>query len=744
MESHLQEGGGNSTTTAEASTSTECATDPTAASLQSMVLSTMAHAQSPNSNNSANRSTAVSPDNTSVPASTTAASAGLGSAAFSNDTRASDEVTVVEVIDLSSDTEENNDDGDQSVSKQQPPNIDGSSSNSSSRSPCCKLKRKRRLMEQRKQNEQKAMLQSLQGRAFLLVERLIQVRKNTLLEVLAASNNNNTQPKQHCSPTLVGHDDMVWLAERFLACQQDFKAFGKPTQVTLAYHYTSVRNLQSIRQGGLLSHPEQHQHTTSAVTPNTSKIPVAFFGQGIYVANNPYIFAPYYGDTCLLVAVLKGHQVRVEKGGATDDPGMDTALGNKTTPNHPLAEEAILQQASQCLPILRFPRTFLYPNNRTLDPNADALIRTFYEKIQRVLDEFLNESTPTVIRPHLPTRSLMTLNRTVAAPTAAPATRTTVNGQMPGVAALPNCSKTTLTHQQFVAQILAARRALQANATSNGPAVTTVSVLNSANPSRLAALAQQQRTAAAAATNRAIAMAKPLERLPYTAPPQLATVETCSRRVRTLNRADNCSICSQSLMLTKDKGRVVQLDQAGCFHMFHEHCLGAFLQQDICCPTCHLPVTTQGTSPSGVLTIAHTTALCGGYTQIDSNASSDKNGGPASTTSCNGSIVLVFAFPSGIQHAYHQTPGLPYEGTKRVAYLPNSAEGRALLPRMKHAWAQGLFFAVGTSQATGKSGVIVWGSSVEFKSQLLGRYGFPDVDYIARVNAALDALQVPP
>ena len=762
MESHQKEGGGNSTTQADASTSsTECATGPN--TLQSRALSTIAHAQSPSSDNSASRSTAVSPDNTSVHVADTAAAASeaLGSASSANQScrkdgdtnnttnaaRASHAVTVVEIIDLSSDTEENNGNGDQSESNQQRPSNNNGNINSSS--TCRKLKRKRRLMEQRKQNEQKAMLQSLQGRAFFLVERLIQVRKNTLLEILAASHKNKQQPKQHGSPTLVGHDDMVWLAERFFVCQQDFKALGKPTQVTLAYHYTSVWNLQSIRQGGLLSHPEQQQPTTmnsGAVTPNTSKRPGAFFGQGIYVSNNPYIFAPYYGDTCLLVAVLKGHQVRVEKGG-TNDPAVDTALGNKTNPKHPLAEESILQQASQCLPILRFPRTFLYPNG-TLDLHADALIRTFYEKVQQVLDEFLNENIPTVTRPHLPTPSLMTLNRAVDPPTVAAAastqaTRTTAataNGQAPSAASPPIGS----TFQQLVSQrLLATHRSLQGNATTNGQLVTNASLLNNAN-SGLTTLAQQLRTTAA--TKRSVALAKPLERLPYTAPPQLATVETCSRRVRTLHRAANCSICSQSLMLSQDKGRVVQLDKAGCFHMFHEQCLGSALERDIHCPTCHLPVTRQGTSPSGVLTIAHTTALCGGYTQIDSNANSGNNGGPtsSSTTSSNGSIVLVFTFPSGIQQAYHQTPGLPYLGTTRTAYLPNNAQGRALLARMKHAWARGLFFAIGTSQATRKSGVIVWGSSVEFKSQLRGRYGFPDVDYIARVNSALDALQVPP
>ena len=42
-------------------------------------------------------------------------------------------------------------------------------------------------------------------------------------------------------------------------------------------------------------------------------------------------------------------------------------------------------------------------------------------------------------------------------------------------------------------------------------------------------------------------------------------------------------------------------------------------------------------------------------------------------------------------------PGQPYTRTKRVAYLPDNAQGQQLLQRLKYAFLQGLTFDVGYS-----------------------------------------------
>ena len=91
------------------------------------------------------------------------------------------------------------------------------------------------------------MLLAKPGRAFKFVETMIQLHHQAL----------TCDAKVAQNFSLMGQDDMVFLAERFLECQEKFADSNKPAHVTLAYHYTSQMNLQSIRENGLLFHPEQ-------------------------------------------------------------------------------------------------------------------------------------------------------------------------------------------------------------------------------------------------------------------------------------------------------------------------------------------------------------------------------------------------------------------------------------------------------------------------------------------------------
>jgi len=98
---------------------------------------------------------------------------------------------------------------------------------------------------------------------------------------------------------------------------------------------------------------------------------------------------------------------------------------------------------------------------------------------------------------------------------------------------------------------------------------------------------------------------------------------------------------------------------------------------------------------------------------------------------------------SGTQLSYHQNPGRHFSGTRRVAYLPNNAEGGALLQRLCFAWSHGLIFSIGTSQTTGRSDSVVW-STIPHKTSLqFGQFGFPDHNYIATCNQALDVMNIP-
>lgn len=109
----------------------------------------------------------------------------------------------------------------------------------------------------------------------------------------------------------------------------------------------------------------------------------------------------------------------------------------------------------------------------------------------------------------------------------------------------------------------------------------------------------------------------------------------------------------------------------------------------------------------------------------------------------NGSIVINYIIPSGVQKAYHQHPGQPYRGTRRRAFLPNNREGRALLKRIQCAFRNGLVFCVGTSQTSGKSNVVTWGKIRHKSTRGNGIYGYPDEYYFRDCNEDLDSLGVP-
>jgi deltex-like protein len=107
------------------------------------------------------------------------------------------------------------------------------------------------------------------------------------------------------------------------------------------------------------------------------------------------------------------------------------------------------------------------------------------------------------------------------------------------------------------------------------------------------------------------------------------------------------------------------------------------------------------------------------------------------------SITITYEIPSGTQLLYHENPGTCYTGTTRVAYLPDSPEGRQLLTRLKYAWTHGLIFRVGTSLTTGAHNVVTWASIHHKTSLSKSAHGFPDPNYFDNCNGALDALFVP-
>ena len=133
-----------------------------------------------------------------------------------------------------------------------------------------------------------------------------------------------------------------------------------------------------------------------------------------------------------------------------------------------------------------------------------------------------------------------------------------------------------------------------------------------------------------------------------------------------------------------------------------------------------------GTCPAGSLTIKAKSFLCPGFS--------------ASTTT----LELFFDIPPGTQQAYHPCPGVPHGGTQRGAYLPDNAEGRHLLVRMKIAFLRGFTFKIGRSLTTQLDHQVCW-TEIPHRTGLHGHtpFCFPDANYIPNAHAELDRLGIP-
>ena len=102
-------------------------------------------------------------------------------------------------------------------------------------------------------------------------------------------------------------------------------------------------------------------------------------------------------------------------------------------------------------------------------------------------------------------------------------------------------------------------------------------------------------------------------------------------------------------------------------------------------------------------------------------------------------IEITYSIPSGVQGAQNPHPGQPFHGTRRVAYLPNNAEGNDILNLLRRAFENQHVFTVGRSTTTGQENIVTW-NDIHHKTSIAGgpeRYGYPDPTYLRRVREEL-------
>lgn len=429
-------------------------------------------------------------------------------------------------------------------------------------------------------------------------------------------------------------EDLIRMAERLLATQEEFRAAGKPVTIDLGYHNTRDENVQSIRKHGLLTRSELEAKGIK-YTYHGSK-----WGDGIYTAKEVTRFNGKYGDAGFLVARLNGteRQSRIPVALGDSDHDSITVLSDNST---------ILKSSYQCLPLIQFAAKIIFKHHP--DMNGNKLVHDHHVQLQKIIDAFFQKGTMTP----------------VAEAKAAPI--------------------------HFFRGNRASNRAgtLELN--------TSIEVLRYKAPERLVCT------------------------------DSVFVKESEDEMFKTLTAEDCCVICFAPLRAPVWQIRRKAARLCVCGHVFHLSCIEPALQRGgPQCPQCRkLVAKPQGKMPSGSMSIQRSEELrCQGFNHT-------------------GTIIIQYDIPRGKQKQYHPNPGIWHGHAMRTAYLPDTAEGRQLLERLKFAFLHGLTFTVGTSLTSCQSNSVMWSSIHHKTSRRGGAHGFPDPHYIANCNLELDTLHVP-
>ncbi|CAD8195282.1 unnamed protein product [Paramecium pentaurelia] len=176
------------------------------------------------------------------------------------------------------------------------------------------------------------------------------------------------------------------------------------------------------------------------------------------------------------------------------------------------------------------------------------------------------------------------------------------------------------------------------------------------------------------------------------------------------DKISQCPICLESCF-TNNQIQDKYVVQLSCSHQIHYDCLQSMISENfVKCPFCNQIFGQMiGDQPDGDMEVQIIKKSCEGYT-------------------CD-TIQITYFFMSG------QKQGKKYQGTIRIAYLPNNQEGQQVLGLLKQAFQQKLIFTIGTSLSTGQESCIIW-NGIHHKTSLEGgsqKHGYPDPQYFYRV-----------
>ncbi|XP_065185133.1 E3 ubiquitin-protein ligase DTX3L-like [Sycon ciliatum] len=105
----------------------------------------------------------------------------------------------------------------------------------------------------------------------------------------------------------------------------------------------------------------------------------------------------------------------------------------------------------------------------------------------------------------------------------------------------------------------------------------------------------------------------------------------------------------------------------------------------------------------------------------------------------HGTIVITYVIPGGYQKSYHRNPGQRYHGDTRVAFLPDSKQGRNMFRLLCKAFEAKLTFTIGFSVTRNVDNVVTWNDIHHKTSMHPGPFGYPDPGYLGRLEEELAA-----